>query len=63
MGECFFWYRPTWVVPDQRLLNGRRRRLVGRQPASDVSHGHKYIFVAAASNVHHVYGYTGLSLD
>ena len=23
MGECFFWYRPTRVVPDQRLLNGR----------------------------------------
>ena len=22
MGECFFWYRPTLVVPDQRLLNG-----------------------------------------
>ena len=26
MGECFFWYRPTRVVPDQRPLNGRRRR-------------------------------------
>ena len=25
MGECFFWYRPTRVVPDQRPLNGRRR--------------------------------------
>ena len=22
MGECFFWYRPTWVVPDKRPLNG-----------------------------------------
>ena len=22
-GECFFWYRPTRVVPDQRPLNGR----------------------------------------
>jgi len=22
MGECLFWYRPTRVVPDQRLLNG-----------------------------------------
>jgi len=22
VGECFFWYRPTQVVPDQRLLNG-----------------------------------------
>ena len=22
VGECFFWYRPTRVVPDQRLLNG-----------------------------------------
>ena len=22
MGECFFWYRPTRVVPDQRTLNG-----------------------------------------
>ena len=22
MGECFVWYRPTWVVPGQRLLNG-----------------------------------------
>ena len=21
VGECFFWYRPTWVVPDQRPLN------------------------------------------
>ena len=25
MGECFFWYRPTRVVPDQRPLNGRCR--------------------------------------
>jgi len=24
VGECFFWYRPTRVVPDQRPLNGRR---------------------------------------
>ena len=23
MGESSFWYRPTRVVPDQRLLNGR----------------------------------------
>jgi len=23
VGECFFWYQPTWVVPDQRPLNGR----------------------------------------
>ena len=23
MGECFFWYQPTRVVPDQRPLNGR----------------------------------------
>ena len=23
MGECFFWYRPTRVVPDQGPLNGR----------------------------------------
>ena len=23
MGECFFWYRPTRVVPDLRPLNGR----------------------------------------
>ena len=22
MGECFFWYRPTWVVPDKGPLNG-----------------------------------------
>ena len=22
MGECFFWYQPTQVVPDKRLLNG-----------------------------------------
>jgi len=22
VGECFFWYRPTWVVPDQRPLDG-----------------------------------------
>jgi len=22
VGECFFWYWPTLVVPDQRLLNG-----------------------------------------
>ena len=22
VGECFFWYRPTRVVPDKRLLNG-----------------------------------------
>jgi len=21
-GECFFWYRPTWVVPDKWPLNG-----------------------------------------
>jgi len=20
--ECFFWYRPTWVFPEQRPLNG-----------------------------------------
>ena len=23
MGVSGFWYRPTWVVPDQRPLNGR----------------------------------------
>jgi len=23
VGECFFWYRPTRVVPEQRSLNGR----------------------------------------
>ena len=23
VGVCFFWYRPTRVVPDQRPLNGR----------------------------------------
>jgi len=22
VGECFFWYRPTRVVPDQGPLNG-----------------------------------------
>ena len=22
MGECFFWYQPTRVIPDQRPLNG-----------------------------------------
>jgi len=22
VGECFFWYRPTQVVPDKRPLNG-----------------------------------------
>jgi len=22
LSERFFWYRPTWVVPDQRPLNG-----------------------------------------
>ena len=22
VGECFFWYRPTRVVPDKRTLNG-----------------------------------------
>jgi len=22
VGECFFWYWPTLVVPDQRPLNG-----------------------------------------
>ena len=22
MSECFFWYRPTQIVPDQRPLNG-----------------------------------------
>ena len=22
MGECFFWYWPTRVVPDKRPLNG-----------------------------------------
>ena len=26
VGESSFWYRPTRVVPDQRPLNGRRRR-------------------------------------
>jgi len=28
VGECFFWYRPTRVVPDQRPLNGRRQYIV-----------------------------------
>jgi len=23
VGECFFWYRPTRVVPEKRPLNGR----------------------------------------
>jgi len=22
VSECFFWYRPTWVVPDKVQLNG-----------------------------------------
>ena len=22
VGECFFWYRPTWVLPDNGPLNG-----------------------------------------
>jgi len=22
VGECFFWYQPTWVVPDKGPLNG-----------------------------------------
>ena len=22
MGECFFWYWPTWVVPDKGPLDG-----------------------------------------
>jgi len=26
VGECFLWYRPTRVVPDQRLLNCRCKR-------------------------------------
>jgi len=26
VGECFFWYRPTRVVPDQKPLNGRCKR-------------------------------------
>ena len=26
MGECFFWYRPTWVVPDQRPLDRHCKR-------------------------------------
>jgi len=21
-GECFFWYQPTWVVPDKGPFNG-----------------------------------------
>ena len=21
-GKCFFWYQPTWVVPDKGPLNG-----------------------------------------
>ena len=25
VGECFFWYRPARVVPDQRPFNSRRR--------------------------------------
>jgi len=35
-GESSFWYRPTRVVPDQRPLNGRRRRrlpLLSARPA------------------------------
>ena len=31
MGECFFWYRPTRVVPDQRPLNGRCRCCCGTE--------------------------------
>jgi len=28
VGECFFWYRPTRVVSDQRPLNGCVRRCI-----------------------------------
>ena len=36
VGECFFWYRPTRVVPDQRLLNGRRCCCTVSDPISSI---------------------------
>jgi len=30
--SCFFWYRPTWVVPDQRPLDGCRLLFYGGVP-------------------------------
>jgi len=45
VGDCFFWYRPTLVVPDQRPLNGCVRvrvracacvRAAGYQPRPQV---------------------------
>ena len=35
MGECFFWYRPTRVVPVQRTLNGCVCVCACRQEVSD----------------------------
>ena len=35
VGECFFWYRPTRVVPDQRPLNGCVCVLSGTTEARD----------------------------
>ena len=32
MGECFFWYRPSWVVPDKRPLNRPTRVVPYKRP-------------------------------
>ena len=46
MGECFFWYRPTRVVPDQRPLKGRRS-LVPVTTQSSAQELNNWFFVAA----------------
>ena len=37
VAECFFWYRPTQVVPDKRLLNGCACMRVGKPSAASKS--------------------------
>jgi len=49
VGECFFWYRPTRVVPDKRPLNGcccRVLRIWNSLPKDVVSAAHLSLFIS-----------------
>ena len=51
MGECFFWYWPTRVVPDQRPLNGRCCCCCNRLDIDDVHLNLLFMVVATVSNL------------
>jgi len=63
VGECFFWYRPTRVVPDQRPLNGRCLRdfmhiYHGRWPVSwNVSQWGEYGMLSVLQRLGISYGF------